>query len=118
MFEGLLVGLGCFFGGILRYLIATAIRTSMSFPCATFCANLLGCLFLGVIAAISPRLLDERFALFLTTGFCGGLTTFSTFSKESLELLQAGDYVSFLFYTLSSLAAGILAVFLGFHIGK
>ena len=51
----------------------------------------------------------------LTTGLCGGFTTFSTFSYESLQLLQQGHYILFLLYVMASLLVGLLAVWLGTH---
>jgi len=60
----------------------------------------------------------SQLSLLLTVGFCGGFTTFSTFSKESLSLLQSGNYTSFFLYAFGSIAIGILAVALGFTLAK
>lgn len=58
--------------------------------------------------------LSPTFSLFLMVGFCGGFTTFSTFSKEGLTLLQTNHLVLFLLYTLGSVVLGVLAVALGY----
>ena len=103
----ILVGTGSFFGGIARYLIALGMKgISGTFPWATMTAML--------NRLSSP----SQLSLLLTVGFCGGFTTFSTFSKESLNLLQSGNYTSFFLYAFGSIAIGILAVALGFTLAK
>lgn len=116
----LFVGIGSFFGGIARYLIALCLKGhSDTFPWATLTANLAGCLLIGVLWAVFNRFhAPSQLNLLLTVGFCGGFTTFSTFSKESLSLLQTGNYVSFCLYAVGSVAVGILAVLVGFTIAK
>ena len=115
-----LVGAGSFFGGIARYLVALAMKgVSASFPWATMAANMMGCLLIGALWALFNRLnASAQLNLLLTTGFCGGFTTFSTFSKESLGLLQSGNYAAFGFYAVGSMTVGILAVWLGYMIAK
>ena len=117
----LLVGGGSCIGGICRYLLSSAFNvSSTSFPLGTYIVNTLGCLLIGVFWALSVRhqFLSPSLATFLMTGFCGGFTTFSTFSKESLALLQAGSYTGFALYALGSVTVGILAVAAGFMLAK
>ena len=116
----LLVGAGSFLGGIARYLIALGMKGfSASFPWATMTANIVGCLLIGILWATFNRTNpSSQLNLFLTAGFCGGFTTFSTFSKESLNLLQAGNYTVFCLYALGSVVLGILAVAIGFALAK
>lgn len=117
----LLVGGGSCIGGICRYLLSSAFNvSSSSFPLGTYIVNTLGCLLIGVFWALSVRhqFLSPSLATFLMTGFCGGFTTFSTFSKESLTLLQAGSYTGFALYALGSVTVGILAVAAGFMLAK
>jgi len=117
----LYVGLGSFVGGICRYLIALFVKGGNgAFPWATFITNIAGCLLIGLLLALFNRLpsASPQLNLMLTVGFCGGFTTFSTFSKESLALLQSGNYTTFALYTLGSMLLGIAAVALGYAIAK
>ncbi len=115
-----LVGCGSFLGGTARYLLAVLLKgASAYFPWATLAANLAGCLLLGIFWALLDRCqAPPATGLFLITGFCGGFTTFSTFSRESLILLQAGSHGAFLLYALGSLALGLLAVAAGFFLAR
>ena len=112
-----LVGIGSGIGGIFRYLISLFIgHTHNGFPWGTFAVNIVGSLLIGILWGLSSRshTLSPAISLFLMVGFCGGFTTFSTFSKEGLALLQANNYILFSLYAFGSLALGILAVALGY----
>lgn len=115
-----LVGIGSFFGGIARYLIALAMKgISGTFPWATMTANITGCLLIGLLWATLNRFnMPSQLNLLLTVGFCGGFTTFSTFSKESMTLLQSGSYSLFGLYVFGSITIGILAVAVGYILAK
>ncbi len=115
-----LVGVGSFFGGIARYLISLGMKgMDSAFPWATMTANIVGCLLIGLLWAAFNRVnASSQLNLLLIVGFCGGFTTFSTFSKESLCLLQAGNYSSFILYALGSVVLGIAAVALGYALAK
>ncbi len=117
--EFLLVGTGSFLGGVARYGISLAMKgVSAAFPWATLAANVAGCLLIGIFCAAFDRHVPfpSRAWLFLTVGFCGGFTTFSTFSRESLILLQSGQYRAFFFYAAGSVLLGILAVMAGYSV--
>lgn len=117
----LIVGTGSFFGGAARYAISLVMKNmSKGFPWATLAANLLGCLLLGILWGCFSRSSNDgnNWALFLTVGFCGGFTTFSTFSKEALMMLQAGNFWNFAGYIAMSMIAGIALVALGFWLVK
>ena len=115
------VGAGSFIGGIARYLVSLAMKgISKGFPLATLLVNLLGCLIIGLLWGFLSRNASEStsWGLFLTVGLCGGFTTFSTFSKEALTLLQTGQIWGFASYIAISILAGIALVALGYYIGR
>ncbi|MCR5139114.1 MAG: fluoride efflux transporter CrcB [Bacteroidaceae bacterium] len=117
----LYVGAGSFAGGVARYLVSLAMKSVGGFPWATFTVNVMGCLLIGLLWGLSVRnsnALSGHLSLFLTVGFSGGFTTFSTFSKESLALLQTGSYLTFALYAVGSVLLGIAAVALGYLIAK
>ena len=106
----LLVGLGGGGGSILRYLCQKWIYQVYPhpFPWGTFAVNIAGCFLIGVLFAMAEKtsVLTPEWRLLLTTGFCGGFTTFSTFAYENMTLLRTGDIVYFLLYTLFSIIRG------------
>jgi CrcB protein len=109
-----IVGLGGMVGTMGRYLISIwMIRPADQLPLGTLTVNLLGSFIIGILIAISARH-TETWRLLLITGFCGGFTTFSTFSLENLKLLQTGNFSLFAQYTLVSLVGGLLFVYLGY----
>ena len=114
----LIVGAGSFLGGALMFLISTLMKgaCTSSFPWATLTVNLLGCLLIGVIYGLFARhsSISHSMCLLLTTGFCGGFTTFSTFANEGVQMLQGGNIGAFAAYASLSLGLGILLVMLGY----
>ena len=117
----LLVGLGSGLGGMCRYLVSQLLVTTQNgFPWGTFTVNIVGSLLIGLLWGLSSRFpsLSPVLTLLFMVGFCGGFTTFSTFSREGLTLLQMQNYTLFLLYTLGSVVLGILAVMVGYFGGK
>ena len=114
-----IVGIGSGIGGICRYLISLAMNhAGNGFPWGTFAVNVAGCLLIGILWGVTSRFqnVSPSLSLFLMVGFCGGFTTFSTFSKEGLTMLQANNYILFSLYAIGSVLLGIMAVALGYRI--
>ncbi len=118
----LIVGFGSFVGGALRYGISTLMKEycSKGFPWGTLVVNLLGCFAIGAIFALFGKYSSPSngWCLLLTTGVCGGFTTFSTFANESLQMLQNGNIASFVGYVATSLIVGLALTALGYWIVK
>lgn len=118
----LLIGFGGFLGGISRYLIASFFTKNIPsvFPYGTFIVNITGCLLIGLFYGLSERYnwLGPDWRIFLTTGFCGGYTTFSSFAYENINLLQTQNYSTFFLYSFGSFAFGLLATIAGITLTK
>lgn len=113
MIQALCVGCGGFVGAVLRYLMGL-IPYEGAFPFITFFVNFTGAVAIGVITELSGMLhLNENLSLFLRVGVCGGFTTFSTFSLETLNLLQQKKYITCGAYAVLSLVVCVLGVWLG-----
>ena len=119
MFKSLLfVGVGSFIGGVLRYSVSVLMRglCGQGFPWGTLLVNLVGCFAFGVIFALFGRYgsTNSGWCLLLTTGVCGGFTTFSTFANESVLMLQNGNWPGFVGYVAASIVVGFALVALGY----
>lgn len=116
-----LVGIGSFIGGTLRYLIAQMVQSKFlsTFPFGTLTVNIVGCFVIGLVFGMSEKLnLSPEWRLFLATGICGGFTTFSAFSLETMQLLRDGQIFFGLLYIAASILVGLLAVYLGMTLLK
>ena len=117
----LAVGLGSFIGGAGRYLISVAMKgVAGGFPWATMLVNLLGSFMIGLFTSYLNKSVSDGgiLALFLTYGICGGFTTFSTFSRESLVMLQGGNYLGVMCYIGASVVFGILLAACGYMLAQ
>jgi len=116
----LLVFLGGGAGSVLRFLIGklTIKYYTGAFPMATLCANAISCILVAILVyllAIKASSNQNVLFLLLVTGFCGGLSTFSTFSFETAELLKQGHYSYALFNVGLSLLIGVGAMYLFYN---
>jgi CrcB protein len=116
------VALGSALGGVSRYLVGGLVQRlwQTSFPTGTLFVNFSGSFLLGLIiryALQTPSLSPEIRAL-LTIGFCGGYTTFSTFSYETTVLLESGEWGRASLYISASLLLSVAGTFLGSAVGR
>lgn len=122
MKEIIAIFIGGGIGSTFRYLLQVGINHlnyNGSFPWPTWIANIMGCFLIGAFYAWSSKFnWNIETKLLLTTGLCGGFTTFSTFCNESLQLVRNGNYMLFTTYLLASIIIGIAAVFIGNNIMK
>ena len=118
----IIVGIGSFLGGSLRYVTSTMMKNvcGQGFPWGTLTVNLLGCLVFGLLFALFSKYssISNPWYLLLTTGICGGFTTFSTFANESMQMLQNGNTGGFISYVLASIIGGLILIGLGYWIVK
>lgn len=113
MDKFLWVGLGGAIGSIYRYTLSL-LPIKSSFPVLTLITNLLGAFIIGVVVGLfEKQYLSSQIHLFLKTGVCGGFTTFSTFSLETLTLLENGMIFMAIVYVFISIAGCIVGVYLG-----
>jgi fluoride exporter len=117
-----MVALGGALGSLARYLVAGAVQPAWwpGFPFGIFVVNLTGGLAMGLITALAALKLNltAEMRAFLTTGILGGYTTFSTFSLDSVMLMERGNYAQAGAYVVGSVVLSILALFAGLWIGR
>lgn len=118
----LIVAFGSGIGGLLRYIISDFVYkySSSLFPYGTLTVNIVGSFILGLVIFYldSIKLISSEMRLFLTIGLCGGLTTFSTFSYETVKLIQESQYLLAGTNILLNVFVTILAVLLAAFISK
>jgi CrcB protein len=116
------IAVGAAVGGLARYYLASSIqqRFGVTFPWGTLVVNVTGCLLIGFFIRYSlatPAVSAEMRAV-LTIGFCGGYTTFSTFSFETAALLEEGQYERAGAYVAGSVVLSLIATFAGFLLAR
>ena len=119
----ILITIGGGLGSALRYLTSlgmTKYFPYIVFPLGTFVVNIIGCFIMGLLVGLSTRfaILDNELRFLLIIGFCGGYTTFSTFSLENLKLFEAGNYWTLAFYIAASVVIGFIALWGGNLLSK
>ncbi len=117
----LLVALGGAIGSAARYLVGVFVanRFGPDFPWGTFIVNVSGSFLIGVILSLTGGgQLPAGARLFLAAGVMGGYTTFSTYSNETLQLIQGGELGAASFNALGQVVAGLVGVYLGVVLGR
>ncbi len=115
--QALAVSIGGLVGCLARWGFALWLNPRwLGFPLGTLAVNLAGGLAIGACLAWFERRPDELFRLLLVTGFCGGFTTFSAFSVESLQLIQRGELAMAAVHTLVHVAGGLIAAACGYRL--
>jgi len=110
--DFLMIGIGGFFGAIIRYVISTSMNRAGKFPRGTLVVNLVGALLIGLVFGMEiPRMWTLLFA----SGLAGALTTFSTMNKELIELWRNAKKDSALRYFLLTYGGGIILAAIGYY---
>lgn len=113
----LIVGIGGFIGTIFRYGVNIACEKYTSLPFATLIVNVLGCFAIGLVYALSEKIVEKDTILFLTTGCLGGFTTFSAFGLDTFKLFQSGQMGLVAVNIIANIFLGIFAVWGGRSLG-
>lgn len=115
-----LIACGSAAGGVARFLLTGAVHrlVDTDFPLGTLVVNVLGCLLIGGLGAVfaGPHLVPEAYRFALAIGVLGGFTTFSSYSLETLNLLNDGQFARAAANVLLSNGLGLVAVWLGYRV--
>ncbi|MDF2572884.1 MAG: CrcB-like protein [Sporomusa sp.] len=118
----LIVAIGGGIGAASRYLVSSwaAERFGSNFPYGTLFVNVAGCFIIGLFLALvnDKIIVKPEWRLFVTTGFLGGLTTFSSFSYETIKLLQESDVSLALYNVIANCGIGFLATWVGMNCAR
>ena len=117
-----IVFLGAGLGGVARYWGSNVVYSFLpvTFPYGTLAVNVVGSLIIGITMYYfnENQLISPDMRIFLTTGFCGGLTTFSAFSFETINFLKAGEYLLAGLNIVANVVLTILALFIAYKLSK
>ena len=118
----LIISLGAAIGGVTRYWLSNVVYKVFPaiFPYGTLAVNILGSFVIGLVIFVfdEKELISQQSRLFLTIGFCGGLTTFSTFSFETFSLIRDSEYFLATINVILSVVLCLLGVFLAYIVSK
>ena len=120
LFIAIFLGGGC--GALSRYLIIDQMNKlgTNSFPYGTMLVNVLGAFLIGIVyyLLMSKIIINEQLKVFITIGFLGGFTTFSSFNLDFFRLIESGNIFPALMYALATLLTTIVAFFIGYSLSK
>jgi len=109
-------------GALSRYALGGLVQKAVSagFPYGTLVVNIVGCFVIGYVMqlALSTNIISSSFRVVITIGFLGAFTTFSTFSYETVKLIEDAAYLSAILNVASNVGVGLLATFLGLLLGR
>ena len=114
MYSIFLVALGGAAGSVLRFVVSRSLN--FNFPSGTLLVNLSGCFLIGILWGLLARNVDEGKRLLLITGFCGGFTTFSSFTLEGMRMIMENRLLAFTLYTCISVIGGLLLTYFGYKL--
>ena len=119
MLKIFLIGMGGFIGAVLRYGVSGLVQNlsrSISFPYGTLAVNVIGCLIIGALSQLveTRGVLSVQTRLFIFVGVLGALTTFSTFSNETINLVREGQWL----YALANIAGHMMLCFAAVLLGR
>tara|TARA_X000000368_G_scaffold254467_1_gene201145 strand:+ start:1374 stop:1751 length:378 start_codon:yes stop_codon:yes gene_type:complete len=120
LFIAIFLGGGC--GALSRYLIIDQMNKlgTNSFPYGTMLVNVLGAFLIGIVyyLLMSKIIINEQLKVFITIGFLGGFTTFSSFNLDFFRLIESGNIFPALMYALATLLTTIVAFYIGYSLSK
>ncbi len=109
-------------GSVVRFLFGKWVNTlhTLTFPFGTLAANVVACFVLGIVVGLVDhrQIFSADSRLFWAVGFCGGFSTFSTFSLESWQLIEQGAHLSSLGYVLASVVLCLVATIAGIFLAR
>lgn len=122
MINYIVISIGAALGGVFRYGLASLIQKKVEsfFPYGTLVVNIIGSFALGFIMYYldEKELLSPQMRLFLTVGLCGGFTTFSTFSYETINLIKNSQFLLATSNVLGSVFLCLIAIYLAYILSK